>query len=91
MALGQLGEDDARVLPVLLVKLSAAKDSALRRGLVTSIGNMGPAAVDAVETMIGLLKDSDAGVREEAVESLMDIGTLEAMDAVERHNRSSKK
>jgi HEAT repeat protein len=52
---------------------------------------MGPAAVDAVETMIGLLKDSDAGVREEAVESLMDIGTLEAMDAVERHNRSSKK
>ena len=55
------------------------------------MGNMGPAARDAVGVLIGLLKDPDAGVREEAVESLMNIGTLEATDAVERHNRSLKK
>jgi len=91
MALGQLGEADARVLPILLVRLSAAKDPPLRRGLVSAIGNIGPDARDAVGTLIGLLNDSDAGVQEEAAESLMDIGTLEAMDAVERHNRSLKK
>ena len=87
MSLGQLGERDGKVLPVLLMKLSQGSMPQLRRGLVASIGNMGPGAKDAVGRLILLLDDADSDVREEAAESLMKIGTLEAMNAVERRNR----
>ncbi len=91
MSLGELGETDARVLPILLMRLTSEKSSEIRRGLIASIGNMGLSARDAVGPLISLLSDGDKEVREESSESLMKIGTLEAMDAVERRNRGHSK
>jgi HEAT repeat protein len=91
LALGEIGERDDRMLPALLSRLSQAPDPAVRRGLVEAVGNMGPAAKTAVGRLILLLSDEDAKVREEASESLMKVGTFEAMDAAERHNRQNLK
>lgn len=90
LALGEIGERDPRTMNILLGRLSTT-DPALRRGLVAAVGNMGPSAKDAVGRLILFLSDADAGVREEASESLMKIGTFEAMDAAERHNRQNLK
>jgi HEAT repeat protein len=91
MSLGQIGERDESVLPLMMMRLARETSPRMRRGLVASLGNMGPAAEDAVDTLMGLLNDADAEVQEEASESLMKIGTMRAMDAVERRNRSSSR
>jgi HEAT repeat protein len=91
LALGEIGERDDRMLPALLTRLSAARDPQLRRGITRAVGDMGPAAREAVGRLILLLSDEDRRVREEASESLMKIGTIEAMSAAEQHNRKNLK
>ena len=91
LAMGEIGERDGRMLPALLARLSTAQDPSLRRGLTAAVGDMGPAARSAVGKLIGMLSDEDRQVREEASESLMKIGTIEAMNAAEGHNRKNLK
>jgi HEAT repeat protein len=91
LALGNMGERDPRVLPVLSLRMSSSTDKEMKRGLISAIGDMGPGAKDAVGDLKLLLADSDKDIREEASESLMKIGTIEAMDAAERYNRQNLK
>ncbi len=86
--LGDICGDNQSALPRLLSNMMS-DDRDFLIGTIRALGNMGPAGEEAVPLLIQILKYENKKVREESVEALMKIGTLEAIEAAEQYTRQS--
>ena len=82
-ALGSIGVEDIRILPVLVGALSDM-DEFVRTAAAYAIGNLGDEAAGAVPALIQTLQDPDWFVRNKAAEALGKIGSgaVEAVPAL---------
>lgn len=86
VVLGELAARHPDLVDLCLERLSSPQ-ALIRLGLVSALGHAGPSADKAVPPLINLLKDPDEDVREEVANALAQMGTREAMTAVENFRR----
>lgn len=81
-AIASIGPDAKEAIPKLTSYLDDKYPSMARRYAAIALGKMGAAAACAVDDLVDLLDDEDAGVRAAAAEALGDIGPS-AEDAID--------
>lgn len=74
LALGEIGQAAANVVPDLIVSMKKEKDTDVRKTVIQMLGQMGPPAKLAVPELLKLLKDKDKEITQAAVASLSLIG-----------------
>jgi HEAT repeat protein len=75
----------------VLIEVLRGKDLLVRPIAVYTLGNIGPEAKDAVQTLIEALNDPDENVHGAALTALEKIGTPEALKALKDLSKKYKK
>lgn len=80
-ALAAIGPEAAAATGAIVVALAREADGDVALGLVDACGEIGPAAIPAAPTLVGLLENADAEMREAAASALGGLGVAAAPTA----------
>jgi len=87
LVLGTFGESHPEVYKKV-APLLASNNTNVRRGIVRSLGSMGAMANPSIPALVFLLEESpDPTLREDAMESLLKMGTTESVEAANRYTK----